>query len=134
VVELTELKERLKRVLLREGNVIYAVLFGSAARGEMREDSDVDLAVKFRMKPDLVELGRLSAELESEVGFPVHIVDLDDAPPPLRYEIFKEGVVVMVRDETLLAEDKARAIMEFLDFKYHYDAMANGMFEAIKRA
>jgi len=134
MMELIELKEKLNRVLLGESNVIYAILFGSAARGEMRKDSDVDLALKLHRKPDLMELGRLASELESEIEMPVYPVDLDDAPPPLRYEIFKEGIVVLVRDETQLAEDKARAIMEFLDFKYHYDIMAKGMMEAIRGA
>ncbi len=130
----TELKEKLSEVLLREDNVIYAILFGSAARGEMREDSDIDLALKFYRKPDLMELGRLASELESEIGIPVHPVDLDEAPLPLRYEIFREGIIVVVRDETQLADDKAKTIMEFLDFKYHYDIMARGMIKAIRDA
>ncbi len=133
-MKLSELREKLNRALIKEENVIYAILFGSAVRSELRRDSDIDLALKFRRKPDLMELGRLASKLESEIGMPVHPVDLDRAPPPLRYEIFRGGVVVLAKDEVQLLEDKTRAIMEFLDFKYHYEMMARGMVRSIRDA
>ena len=124
----------MRKALSAESNVIYAILFGSAVEGRLREDSDVDVAVRFSTRPDPLELGRLSSLMESVVGRPVHIVDIGRAPPPLRYEIFRTGVVILVRDETLMAEDKARAIMEYLDFKPYYERMARGMMRAMMDA
>ncbi|GEM_PF-3790860 len=53
---------------------------------------------------------------------------------PPRYEIFRTGITILVRDETLMAEDKARAIMEYLDFKPYYERMVKGMMRAITNA
>ncbi len=72
----------LRRVLSVEDNVIYAILFGSAVGGRLREDSDVDVAIKFFVRPEPLELGRLSSLMESAVGRPIHIVDVGTAPPP----------------------------------------------------
>ncbi|MDK2372386.1 MAG: nucleotidyltransferase domain-containing protein [Candidatus Korarchaeota archaeon] len=124
----------LRRVLSVEDNVIYAILFGSVVEGRMREDSDMDVAIKFFIRPEPLELGRLSSLMESAVGRPVHIVDVDTAPPPLRYEIFRTGITILVRDETLMAEDKARAIMEYLDSKPYYERMVKGMIRAMMNA
>jgi uncharacterized protein len=56
--------------------VAYLGLFGSLARGEAREDSDVDLLIKFdpSAKTGLFELDRLQRELEMRFGRKVDLV------------------------------------------------------------
>ncbi len=53
--------------------VLSLALFGSAARGELRPESDVDLLIEF--KPDaqvgLIEFEEIQAEFESIFGRPV---------------------------------------------------------------
>jgi predicted nucleotidyltransferase len=46
-VDTQSLIERLKPEITREPRIAAAWLFGSAARGEMRADSDVDVGVVF---------------------------------------------------------------------------------------
>ena len=57
--------------------VVKAWLFGSYARGEEREDSDVDLLVKFdRTLPiGLLAYVRMHRELEEKVGRKVDLVE-----------------------------------------------------------
>lgn len=49
-------------------------LFGSAARGEDRPDSDIDLLVDFDDDSSLFDLMRMSRELEALLGRPVDVV------------------------------------------------------------
>lgn len=49
-------------------------LFGSAARGDERSDSDVDLLVDFDEESSLFDLIRLTRELEQLLGRPVDVV------------------------------------------------------------
>lgn len=49
-------------------------LFGSAARGEERADSDVDFLVDFDADSSLFDLLRLTRELEKLLGVPVDVV------------------------------------------------------------
>ncbi|MBQ8462820.1 MAG: nucleotidyltransferase family protein [Prevotella sp.] len=57
--------------------VLKAWLFGSYARGEQREDSDVDLLVKFdRSLPiGLFAFMRMHRELEEKLGLRVDLVE-----------------------------------------------------------
>ena len=49
-------------------------LFGSAARGEDRPDSDIDLLVDFDEDSSLFDLMRMSRELEALLGRAVDVV------------------------------------------------------------
>ncbi|RLG41656.1 MAG: hypothetical protein DRN78_04025 [Thermoproteota archaeon] len=131
---MNDITVRIKESLSKKPNIVYAILFGSAAEDRLREDSDIDVAIRFFPEPDVMELGEISSLIESVVGRAVHVVNIVRAPPPLRYEIFKNGVLILVRDEGLLAEDKARAIMEYLDFRPHYENMAKGLMRALGNA
>lgn len=62
-------------------------LFGSAAKGTMRDDSDVDLAVS-GLPPEYF-FKALSAA-SNAVDRSVHLIDLDEATPFTRY-LIEEG-------------------------------------------
>lgn len=51
-------------------------LFGSAARGEDRPDSDIDLLVDFDEDSSLFDLMRMSRELEALLGRTVDVVSV----------------------------------------------------------
>lgn len=51
-------------------------LFGSAARGDERSDSDVDLLVDFDEKSSLFDLIRLTRDLEQLLGRRVDVVSI----------------------------------------------------------
>ena len=64
----------IKDTLRRHPFVTYAALFGSFARGEDTESSDIDLMIDYAPVPDLLALGGLSADLEDAVGRRVDVV------------------------------------------------------------
>ena len=78
--------------LAAEPGVRRVVLFGSRARGDGRERSDVDLALD---APGLSRAGwvRLRADVEeARTLYSVDLVRLDKAPAALREQIEADGV------------------------------------------
>ena len=69
-------------------------LFGSAAAGRMREDSDVDLAVS-GLPPE--RFFRAMGEAECILQRPLDLVDLDEVNPLTRY-LKEEGELVRVQE------------------------------------
>lgn len=70
------------------------VLFGSIARGEATEESDVDLMVRFARPPTYKVFLDLADGLEAALGRPVDLVTATAVRTRLRSRIAKEGVRV----------------------------------------
>jgi uncharacterized protein len=89
--DLTHARDIASRVLAGTG--AKAILFGSRARGDARQWSDIDLAVEFA---DGVPNGVLSALREafeeSNILLNVDVVDLSEASPAIRDAVKNEGV------------------------------------------
>lgn len=105
--------------LADEPGVSFAIVFGSSARGTAHAHSDLDVALDFGRgrRPGAYELGAIVSRLEEAAGRCVDVVVLEDAAPGLAYRVFRDGVAVLVRDRSRLVERKARAILEYLDFR-----------------
>jgi predicted nucleotidyltransferase len=124
--------DALRRVLVLEPDLLYALVFGSSARGADRPDSDVDIAVELRRGAarDARAMGRLAARLESATRRPVDLVLLDEAPAPLAYRVFRHGRLLIERDHAALVARKARVIVEYLDWKPVEERCARGVLRA----
>lgn len=124
--------EAIRRVLERDRRIAYALVFGSAARGTAHPHSDIDIAVGLTAGVALSpqDLGALIADLERATGRPVDLVLLDEAPAPLAYRIFRDGVAIVERDRPALADRKARAILDYLDFRPIEAILARGALAA----
>ena len=81
------------RPLLDVFGVAQLSLFGSFARDEGREDSDVDLLVEFNRPIGLFEFARLQRQLAERIGHPVDLVTPAALKPQLRDRILDEAVV-----------------------------------------
>lgn len=91
---------RMLRTTLRtEPNVRLAVLFGSAAAGGDREDSDLDVLVILG-DASIGRLADLAGRLSHRLGRDVQLVRLDDArqSPVLMADILEQGRVLIDRD------------------------------------
>jgi uncharacterized protein len=68
-------------------------LFGSCARGEPRQHSDIDIAILPRDMLPTGFFGVLAADIEeSTIPYDVDLVDLRHADPALVEEVRREGV------------------------------------------
>ncbi len=69
-------------------------IFGSYARGEQKEASDVDILVNFQENATLFDFVGLSLFLEEKLGLPVDIVPRDAIRDELRDRIEREVVYI----------------------------------------
>ncbi len=104
-----ELLRSLRATLRTEPNVRLAVLIGSAARGRLRADSDIDLLVALA-DDDRRRMDALRARLERAAGRPVDLVSIESAAarPLLLHDALREGRVLVDRGArwpALLAEE-----------------------------
>jgi len=110
-----ELLERLRQQAGDVPGLKLAVLFGSTARGEARPRSDVDLGI-------LIEPYSPSARFTAEAQLgraaqrPIHLILLDEAPPLLRFEIARDGVLLLEKEEGLWTSFKAKAMIDWWDW------------------
>jgi predicted nucleotidyltransferase len=106
-------------VLEGDSRVAYALVFGSAARGSAHLSSDVDVAVGLEAGVSLTprEIGAMVSDLEQAGGRHVDLVLMDEAPPALAYRVFRDGILLVERNHRAMADRKARAILEYLDFR-----------------
>jgi hypothetical protein len=82
--------------LCRQYHVRELSVFGSAARGEMRPDSDVDLLVEFipDAKVDLFEYAGLMLDLSELIGRKVDLVSKKGLKPLIRASVLQEARLV----------------------------------------
>jgi uncharacterized protein len=68
-------------------------LFGSAARGDMRPDSDIDLLVEFlpESEVDLVDYAGLMLDLARLLGRKVDLVSKNGLKPLIRASVLEEA-------------------------------------------
>ena len=71
-------------------------LFGSSARNQARDDSDLDLFVDYdpEKKFSLFDLVGIKQLLEDELGMPVDVTTRDSLHPMLRQDIEKSAIRV----------------------------------------
>jgi predicted nucleotidyltransferase len=72
--------------------VAHIRIFGSAARGESREDSDIDFLIEVNGPTTPWFPGSLAADLEKLLGRRVDVVEPEAIREPLRRRILEEAV------------------------------------------
>ena len=83
-----------KPALAQRYGVSRIGVFGSAARDQLRQDSDIDIVVEMK-EPDLFALVHIKQTLEETLGGPVDIVQYREQMNPfLKAHITKEAVYV----------------------------------------
>jgi predicted nucleotidyltransferase len=119
------LTERLVAALAAGPPVRLAMLFGSAARGTMHAGSDVDIGF-IPVDPDL-PLGDeldLQLALSAACGREVDLVRLDHAQTLLKWQVAREGRVLVAGGPFETSRFVATAAAEWLDFEPGYTRAA----------
>lgn len=81
--------------VLKKHDVKRASLFGSIVRGEMNENSDIDILIEFQGKKSLLNLGGLKVELEEKLKCKVDVVTYNSLHPLLKDQILAEQVEIL---------------------------------------
>jgi predicted nucleotidyltransferase len=90
------LKQRIIAIL-RQHDGVHAGIFGSFARGEADDESDMDFLIEYedaKIKT-LLELERLAMELEEALGREVDVATYQALNPRIREQVLCEEVVLL---------------------------------------
>ncbi len=90
--------EKIKRYFSNQP-VVKACLFGSFARGEQREDSDVDILVSFddKAKVSLLRHAGMLCDLEDLLQRPVDLVNESSLYPEVRETVNNDKILIYER-------------------------------------
>jgi predicted nucleotidyltransferase len=81
--------------ILKEAGVLRSSIFGSVARGEANEKSDVDILVELPRGKSMFDLIDLEEKLAAKLGKKVDLVTYRSVHHLLRDIIFKEQVQIL---------------------------------------
>lgn len=110
--------ERLKEKLIRDPNVLFALLFGSRATGRRKPLSDVDVGIYFREPLSGLVFLEFVHELSTFVGNEVDLVVLNYASAFLRHQVMKKNIRLFIRDPLVYREFREKTIMDYDTFKF----------------
>jgi predicted nucleotidyltransferase len=117
----------LQRVLQASGEVTLALLFGSRARGEESESSDVDVAL-LAPSADLLEIG---ASLSQASGLEVNIISLVDPGVPLLDELLRDAVVLYEARQGAYATWRSHVLADLELDRPWYERMRDAWLERV---
>lgn len=103
-------------------DILVGVLFGSYAKGTQKATSDIDIAFypssKFKVNDEI----KLREEIEKKFSkYSIDIVNLKTSNNlELIFTIFKTGICIYERKESIFKTMKYNAWMDFTDFNSQY--------------
>jgi len=108
--------DELTALLAADQDVELAMLFGSSAVGELRRDSDVDVAVLTRSRLTPKRRREIIGAIAQIVGRPVDLVDLRTAGVPVTSQVLRHGVRLVHRRPGAFADLLSRNLRDAADF------------------
>ena len=87
-------KSEIKYILKKNG-VIRAGIFGSYARNEQNNRSDIDILVELKEELSLIDVIRLKLLLEKELNKRVDLVEYESIKPALKKRILSEEIRIL---------------------------------------
>ena len=96
IVDMRIDRNRLEEIC-RRNDIEVLLLFGSVARGEDTEQSDVDLLVRFSERKSLLDLVRIEREFSEALGRKVDLLTEGSLSPYLRDQLLGEAAVLYER-------------------------------------
>jgi len=116
----SDLDQKIKYVIARHPSVVLAILFGSMATDQARNDSDLDIAVASSSPLTAQTHIAIIEDLALAFGRPVDLIDLDRTHNPLLQQILTKGRRVLCQDRTRYAELLLRMVYEEADVMPYY--------------
>lgn len=108
-----ETKKKIVEFLKKEFTPVFIYLFGSFAKGEAREDSDIDLGIYTQDIISPYNLFLASNKLSFEIKRDIQIVHLKDISTVFSAQIVGTREVLYSEDEELMANYDVRAFKDY---------------------
>jgi len=97
--------------LFEKKNVIALILFGSVARDQSRQFSDIDLCIVTRT--EIAESDRV--DILSYGSGKIEVSLFHDLPLTIRFRVLKEGKILFCKDDLYLHRITITTVREYLD-------------------
>ena len=91
VKELQSIKLKVVSILKKHG-VSRAGIFGSYARGEQKNKSDIDILIQIGREASLTDIITLKLELQKALKKNVDLVEYEDIRPELKEQILNDEI------------------------------------------
>lgn len=111
------IKKDLKKVLEKHPEISFAYLHGSFIKEQGFKD--IDIAVYLIETPSSILDYELKLETElmgAAVHYQVDVRVLNSSPLSFRYNVIKEGIPLIVRDDDKRAEFQENTLIDYFDF------------------
>jgi predicted nucleotidyltransferase len=108
------IQRTLARALADASDVVFAYLHGSFLDGARFHDVDVGVYLMGPSEEHARRALELSDRLSSEVGVPVDVRSLNDAPVSFRFHVVR-GKLLFSRDDETLADLIEHTVQRYLD-------------------
>lgn len=125
--------KKCKDILIGYENIIFAYIFGSYVQGKMRPDSDIDIAIYSEKKLDSETYLEIKMDLTDACKREIDLIILNDANPLLKYEIYKNNILLFTRDNVLETSYKIKTLFEYNDVKRYLDLSYDRTIERLKK-
>lgn len=116
--ERIEVKKVLKDFFYREGDILFAYIFGSFSKEEPFRD--IDVAIYSKDKKDFLYQSDMGYRCTLLTGYPVEIIVLNNASVGLRMNVLRDGELLFSKDEELrtdFIERTAKSYIEYAHFR-----------------
>ncbi|MDR7871149.1 MAG: nucleotidyltransferase domain-containing protein [Tissierellaceae bacterium] len=119
--------------LIEYEDIIFAYIFGSYAQGKMRLNSDIDIAIYLSQKIDVDKYIDIKMQLTEVCKTEVDLIILNDATPLLKYEIYKNNILLFTRDKDTETRYKVKTLFEFNDMKRYLNLTYDSTIERLRK-
>jgi len=116
IEELFKVVENMLEELKAHPRVIGVYLFGSYTKGDTKPLSDIDIAVILK-DPD----PKIEADIGSMYSEKIDLVLFHKLPLHIKFEVFKDGKEIFVKDEDYLLELKLAVLKEYHEMRWIYE-------------
>lgn len=129
----------MRPILVRFPGIAAAWLFGSAARGQLRPDSDVDVGLllqdpKAKAVDVYAMLGELTARLEVVVApRRVDLVLLEHQGPVFAHEALIDGKLIVEPDRQRRIDFESATVMRGIDFRPTWELATAGQAAGLRQ-
>jgi len=135
------IKKLLQDYFQEREDIAFAILFGSAARGRVRKEGDIDVAIYFKPEKDIEweNFGRryegenkIALDLEKLLEEEIDLVVLNRARSVLADEIVRKGERILIRDRGMfmdflcIVSDEAEYVRDWLIAAYKEKRLESG--------
>lgn len=128
----TAVMDTITKYFASDGRIAFVALFGSFARRKETVESDVDLVMGFVDRLSNISLTQFEIDLSRQLNRTVEIIDADAAAPLLRFEIARDGILIVERVANSWANFRTRALVDWWDWEPTFRVLHRRIGEQIR--